>query len=248
VSAVRAAAVGAIVVALAGCASTREDALRFGSFEVVPATGASRGVVLGAPHGTADTNTDAITKHLAEDLGYPAVIARGFTRKETGDRRINVNRPTEGAGLRPGEEIGSMRAEHVFAEYGRLEAESAGGRIEVLVEFHCTADSLVGGVINVGTSGLSAEQAARVKQMYYKALEAVIAGTKVRRVELAIEPIDRVPMGSGAAKARGTPRLARRAMEIEMPISMTRLALGDGPYRKVYANFLREAIPYLQSQ
>ncbi len=239
----------AILAAIAGCAAmSREEALKLGSFEVVRARGAPDGVVMGAPHGTADTHTDAIAKLLAQDLGYPAVIARGFTRKETGDRRINVNRPTEGAGRRPNEEIGSMRAEHVFAEYERLELESAGGEVKVLVEIHCTADANVGGVINVGTTGMSAEQAARVKQMYYRALDAVAAGTKVRRVDLMIEPIDRVPMGSGAAKMRGTPRLARYSMEIEMPISMTPLALGSGPYRKVYANFLREAVPYLRAQ
>jgi hypothetical protein len=239
----------AVALTIAGCATvSKEDALKYGSFEVVHGNAAPKGVVLGAPHGTADTNTDMITKLVAQDLGYPAVIARGFTKKETGDHRINVNRPTEGAGLRPSEEIGSVRAEHVYAEYSRLEVEASGGEVKVLVEFHCTGDRLVGGVINVGTSGLSAEQATRVKQMYYRALDAVTIGTHVRRVDLAIEPIDRVPMGSGAAKARGTPRLARRAMEIEMPISMTTLAVGDGPYRKIYAGFLREAIPYLLAE
>lgn len=239
--------VAALVIA--GCATvSREDALKYGSFEVVRGHAPLKGVVLGAPHGTADTNTDTITKLVAQDLGYSAVIARGFTKKETGDRRINVNRPTEGAGLRPGEEVGSMRAEHVYAEYSRLEVEAAGGEMKVLVEFHCTGDRLVGGVINVGTRGLSAEQATRVKRMYYRALDEVAAGTQMRRVDLAIEPIDQVPMGSGAAKTRGTPRLADRAMEIEMPISMTHLAIGDGPYRKVYAKFLREAIPYLLAQ
>lgn len=29
---------------------------------------------------------------------------------------------------------------------------------------------------------------------------------------------------------------------------MTTLATGNGPYRKVYGNFLREAIPYLLAQ
>lgn len=230
------------------CAVSKEDALKLGSFEVVQGASAPHGVVIGAPHGTADTHTDEITKLVAHDLGYPAVIARGFTKKETGDHRINVNRPTEGAGLRPSEEIGSLRAEQVYEEYKRLEIASAGGAMKVLVEFHCTADSAVGGIINVGTHGLSADQATRVKQMYYRALDEVAAGGNLRRVDLAIEPIDRVPMGSGAAKVRGTPRLADRAMEIEMPISMTRLAIGDGPYRKVYVKFLREAIPYLLAQ
>jgi hypothetical protein len=241
------ASLAAMLVLLSGCATvTLEEALKLGSFEAVHGAAVRPGVVLGAPHGTADTNTAAIAKELAQDLGMPAVIARGFTKKETGDKRINVNRPTEGAGLTFSQEVWSPRASQVFQEYRRLILESAGGNLDVLVEIHCTADSAVSGAIEVGTAGMSREQARRVKEMYYRALDAVTAGTNIRRVDIRIEPADEVAMGSGAAKRIGMPTLARVAMEIEMPYSMTPLALGNGPYHKVYAAFLREAIPYLR--
>jgi hypothetical protein len=240
-------ALAAAVVAV-GCATTREDALKLGSFERVAGKGAPKGVVLGAPHGSADVRTDAITRDVAHELGLPAVIAHGFTKQVTGDLRINVNRPTEGAGLAVDQEGWSSRAEQVYQEYKRNLLESAGGDLDVLVEFHCTADHLTGGAINVGTKGLTAEQARHLKEIYRRALEHAAAGTNVRRVEMLIQPVDSVPMGSGAAKKMGTPTLARIAMEIEMPLSITPLAVGDGPYRKVYGAFLREAIPYLQAR
>lgn len=233
----------------AGCATvTREEALKLGHFERVAGRNAPRGVVLGAPHGTADTRTDIITRDVASDLGLPAVIAHGFTKQDTGDRRINVNRPTEGAGLRVNQEGWTARADQVFQEYKRSLLEAAGGDIDILVEFHCTADHLTGNAVNVGTKGLTAEQARHLKEAYNRALDSVAGRPGMRRVPMVIEPIDPVPMGSGAAKKMGTPTLARIAMEIEMPISITPLAVEDGPYRKVYDAFLREAIAYLRSR
>src|SRR5258706_10989656 len=89
-----------------GCATaTKEEALAFGWFEVVQGKPSLRGVVLAAPHGTADCNTGVIVKNLARDVGISVLIASKFSRKETGDRRINVNRPTEGAGLNSNQEI-----------------------------------------------------------------------------------------------------------------------------------------------
>ena len=236
------------VVVAAGCATvSREEALKLGSFERVPGKGAYPGAILGAPH-SGDTRTDAITRDVAHDLGLPAVIAHGFTKKKTGDLRLNVNRPTEGAGLAVDQEGWTARADAVFQEYKRNLLESSGGRLDVLVEFHCTADHLTGGAINVGTKGLTAEQARHLKDIYRRVLDRTAAGTNIRRVDMLIEPVDSVPMGSGAAKKMGTPTLARIAMEIEMPLSITPLAVGDGPYRKVYGAFLREAIPYLQAR
>lgn len=243
------AAAWTLAVLCGGCAAvSREEAMKYGHFERVAGKGAPTGVVLGAPHGTADTGTDALTRDVAHDLGLPAVIAHGFTKQDTGDLRINVNRPTEGAGLKVSQEGRTARAEQVFEEYKRNLLESAGGELDILVEFHCTADHLTGNAINVGTRGLTAAQALHLKDVYNRELESAAARSGVRRVPMLIEPADSVPMGSGAAKKFGTPTLARVAMEIEMPISIVPLALRDGPYRRVYDGFVREAIAYLRAR
>ena len=237
------------LAALAGCATVaKEDALKFGSFEVLHGRPAYSGAVLGAPHGTGDINTAPITKLLSQDLGVSAVIARGFTVKETGDKRINVNRPTEGAGLSLKEEIWTPRAKTVYEEYRRLVLDSANPSLVVLIEIHCTADAAVGGAIEIGTTGMSREQARRVKEIYYQALDAATAGTNTRRVDLKIEPFDVVAMGGAAAKSWGTPTLAQISLQVELPISMTPLALGIGTYRKVLNAFVRDAIAYLNTR
>lgn len=237
----------AIVLALAmvaGCATvSREQALAFGSFEVVRGPA---GVLIGAPHGTGDTNTGAIAKGLARELKVPAVIAWGFTRKETGDRRINVNRPTEGAGLSPRDEPRTERGAHVWDEYRRLMLEAGGGAVPLYIELHCNDHPGTKGMIEIATTGVSAEKAARLKRIYVRARDAHAGSAP--RVELGIEPIDTIYMGGGGAKAGGSLALARRAIMIELPQRLTPQFLAGKPYEKVLATFLREAIPVLQER
>ena len=234
---------------LAGCATvTREEALRFGSFEVIPGPANRHGVVLGAPHGTADTNTAQIAALLAKDLGVPVLIARGFTRLETGDRRINVNRPTEGVAADAGfnSELWTGRAGQVWQEYRRLLLDTAGQDLVLYIEIHSNNHPATGGAIEIATTGFSSEQARRIRDTYYRSRDQALAGTNAKRVELKIEPIEPVYMNGYGSKNHGAAKLARMSMQVEIPIPATSLALEKGPYRKVLAATLREAIAVLQ--
>ena len=106
----------------------------------------------------------------------------------------------------------------MFREYRRLVLEAAGPNLLVLVEIHCTVDTAVKGAIEVATTGMSRERARRVREMYYRALDAATAGTRIRRVELRIEPFDEVAMNGAAAKQFGTPALAQVSLQIELPV------------------------------
>jgi hypothetical protein len=245
----RALAFAAVLLWMAGCATiSREQALELGSFEVVRGEAGRHGVLIGAPHGTGDTNTGAIARRLARELGLPAVIAWGFTRKESGDLRINVNRPTEGAGLSPRDEKWTARAAHAWEEYRRLMLEAAGGGPPALyIELHCNDHPRTQGMIEVATTGITREQAIRIKGLYYGARDASIRGG-VQRVDLRIEQVDEIYMGGGAAKGFGSLALARRSIMIELPLKATPLALEGRPYEKVLAAFLREAIALVERE
>ena len=245
--------IGFVLVALLGaCAGggtiTREEALKFGSFEVLRGQPNRQGVVFGAPHGTGDTNTGAIAKRLALELGVPAVIAHGFTKRETGDMRINVNRPTEGAGLYFNQEARTFRAGHVWEEYRRLLLEATKGELDLYIEFHCNEHPSTGGAIEIATTGISYDQAQRARRLYYQARDGVAAGRTMPKVEVKVEPVDRIYMVASGAKNHGSMALARRAIHIEIPVPTTRLALGEGPYAKVFDVFLRDLIALLQAR
>ena len=244
--AMRALAVLATLSGLCGCATaTKEEALAFGSFEVLQGQPSHRGVVLAAPHGTADCNTGVIVKNLALDLGIPAVIASRFSRKETGDRRINVNRPTEGAGLYFSQETWTSRAAHVWEEYRRLVLESGGQRFALYIEIHCNIHPATGGMIEVATNGVSHDQAVLLKRLYYQARDKIISeGTPM--VDLKMEPVDKVYMSAYGAKNHGAMGLAPVAIHVEIPGPITNLAARENaPYRRVFANFLRDLVANL---
>ncbi len=221
-----------------GCATaTKEEALAFGSFEIVQGKPGLRGVVLAAPHGTADCNTGVIVKNLARDVGISVLIAS--------DRRINVNRPTEGAGLNSNQEIWSPRAAHVWDEYRRLMLEAAGPRLALYIEIHCNTHPATGGMIEVATKGVSRDQAALLKRRYYEARDRIVSGS-TPKVDLKMEPVDQVYMSAGAAKNNGAMGLAPVAIHIEIPGPVTNIATRENdPYRKVFASFLRDAIANL---
>lgn len=245
----RAMAVLVTLVGLCGCATvTKEEALAFGSFEVLQGQPSQRGAVLAAPHGTADCNTGVIVKNLARDLGIPAVIATRFSKKETGDRRINVNRPTEGAGLHFDQETWTSRAAHVWQEYRRLVLESGGQRLALYIEIHCNTHPATGGMIEVATKGVSYDQAVVLKRLYYQARDEIISeGTP--KVDLKMEPVDKVYMSAFGAKNHGAMGLAPVAIHIELPGPITNLAARENaPYRKVLASFLQGAVANLHPE
>lgn len=121
-----------MLVTLAAPAIPHEHlAHELGEFEFLPT---STGVLIAAPHGTIDANTALVAVEAARRLGAGYVVARGFTADRT---RINVNRPTEGAGLACAQEAHTARAREVYGLYTRLVSVAAGGRpLRLYVEIH----------------------------------------------------------------------------------------------------------------
>jgi hypothetical protein len=204
----------ALLVAPAAVAQDR-IAHDHGSFEVVPT---SNGVVLGAPHGTFDRGTDVVTGAAARRLGAGYVLFRG----RTGDvSRINVNRPTEGAGLACEMETTTDRARAVYDEYVRLVRAAAGGRpLRLYVEVHGHAAPQLASIVDAAATGLTAGDATALKERF---AETVVL---VRRtwpsypaLGLRAEPVDRVTYTAACAKTIGILSLESvpRALHLEFP-------------------------------
>lgn len=82
-------AVFTLVVSSAAQERVRDEQ---GEFEYLAA---ANGVLITAPHGTYDINTAPLAIAVAGRLGAGYIVFRGST---AAGARINVNRPTEGAG------------------------------------------------------------------------------------------------------------------------------------------------------
>src|SRR5215469_14024506 len=116
------------------------------------------GYVIGAPHGTTDSATDAIGLDLARRTGFGSAVATGFGKLDADGRRYNVNRPTESvAGAPPGSERETEAARRVFEAYGRSVTEASQGPLRLYVEVHGNAHQDTAGCVEIATVGLSKE-------------------------------------------------------------------------------------------
>ncbi|MGH2375873.1 MAG: hypothetical protein ACRDIC_20680, partial [bacterium] len=132
-----------------------------GEFEYLAAAG---GVLITAPHGTADFNTAPLAISVARALGTGYVVFRGSM---AGSMRINVNRPTEGGSMTCPNEPATDRARATYDAYVRLVRAALGGeRSALYVELHGNADPRTAQNIEVASKGMTDADAVTMKEAY----------------------------------------------------------------------------------
>lgn len=207
----------ALVVLVAPVIAQERLAHELGEFEFLST---STGVLITAPHGTYDANTAPLAVEAARRLGAGYVVARRFTVDGT---RINVNRPTEGAGLTCAREPRTARAKEVYGLYTQLVSSAAVGHpLRLYVEIHGNSDSRTSQQVEIATTGISRDQARSVKDAYpailVRAREQVPAYPDLA---LLVEPLDRVIFNASCAKSVGIfgTDLVPRVVHFEFPRS-----------------------------
>ena len=167
--------------------------------------------LISAPHGTFDLYTAEIAESVCGLLGWNCVMARGYVVDGV---RINVNRPTEGAGLSPENEIESERATCVF-EYFLHEAQA------VLFESETTFYVEIHGAgaiqdVQIATVGIPFDQAVRMKAVLQAAWNAQSGSSRT----IHMEPVDSITFTARASKERGMLSRFQPAIHIELPRAM----------------------------
>lgn len=214
-----------------------------GRIDSIGARKPSRGVVLGAPHGSFDWFTGEVVEELSYRTGLPAAIARGFTPTEANGWRINVNRPTERRYPTDGVGRRSERAQAAFSDYAQTLATLAGGPLELYIEMHQSGPL---SHIDVATVGITSEAARFIKNAYRDIRDAVLAAhPQVGKVELLIEPLDSIEIGAWAAKDQGVLKLAKTALHFELPAYRV---LQDDRTRRVYTQIFAELVGRIVKQ
>lgn len=207
----------ALVTSVAPALAQERLVHELGEFEF---SSSSAAILITAPHGTYDANTALLATRIARRLGAGYVAARQFTADRT---RINVNRPTEGAGLACAQERHTVRAQEVYDLYTRLLRTVAAGRpLRLYVEIHGNSNPRSARQIEIATSGISPSEVQSVKEDY----PAVLARTRERlpaypELTLLVEPLDRMFFTASCAKSVGilSTDFAPRAIHFELPRS-----------------------------
>lgn len=202
------------------------------------------GVVIGAPHGTSDKDTDIIATDLAGLTGFGLVVARGFSHVDAEGRRLNVNRPTESIpGDTPAREGQTQEARRVYEAYRRHVAEAAQGPLRLYVEVHGNAHEASAGRVEMATVGLSRDDAWRLKTLFELIRDSRLDDPSVPRLEIWVEPLDPLRYTASAAKQVGMLGVAPRALHIELPRA-ARTTYRE-PYTKLLGAFLSESATFL---
>jgi hypothetical protein len=204
-----------------------------GKIESIPSRAQRRGLVIAAPHGSFDEYTAEVVRQISYRTGLAAVIATGFTPTECTGWRINVNRPTERSYPGGEIEIGSTRAQKVYAAFKQTVFEAVQQDLNLYIDIHQNGRQKN---IEVATVGISKGQARVIRETYRDARDEVLKHTTgVAPVDLMIEPLDAVEIGAWAAKAGGILSVARKSLHVELPMNPT---LGSPKARNAYTAIL----------
>jgi hypothetical protein len=186
-----------------------------GHFETLSTT---QGILIAAPHGTYDIRTDVLAKDVARTLGAGYVIAGGFASPSP---RINVNRPSEGAGHTCEKERRTERARDVYDQYARLIDKIRDGKpLRLYVEIHGHTSIPFLNRLEIATTGITTEEARRLKDRFPAFLaQAKAAYPAYPDLELRIEPLDKIYFGARCNKTTGylSTRNMERALHMEIP-------------------------------
>jgi hypothetical protein len=216
---------------------------QLGRFEYSEPEPNMSGVVIGAPHGTYDEYTAELVEQLGFRTGLATVIARGFTPTETGGWRINVNRPSEKNYLAPEFEVNSSRARKIYHAFKEIVLDAAGGDLRLYFDVHQYG---VDKMIQIATVGIDSRQALSIKRAYQRILDRLfMEDAGIDRVELLIEPLDKIEIGAWPAKYRGILSVARKSLHIELPLHS---ALRGKKNRDFYTRVMAELIKYAQQE
>ncbi|HLC26365.1 MAG TPA: hypothetical protein VJM80_06315 [bacterium] len=188
---------------------------KLGQFEIIQG---KPGVVIGVPHGIADPYTDVIGYALALRTGAGAVIATRFCCRWTDHRRINVNRPTERAGVPPPLEALTDRATEIYELYRKLVHQAAQGPLGLYWEIHGNNRSESTGQIEVATVGVDRDLAREIKESYFSIRDTVLeTETGVLKLDFKIEPLDQVHFSARSAKNWEVFQDAALVLQLELP-------------------------------
>jgi hypothetical protein len=248
--------VGVVSLLVYGCAThpvtVEPEAPRGGEPRLTDARGhistrpGRAGVVVAAPHGTTDTRTGDMAAEIARRTGFGLVVATGFAlepdTKDQPGRRFQVNRPFDGIpGRGPADERATPDARSVYEEYERRVRETARGALRFYVEIHGNNRRDTATRIEIATVGVDHAHAVQLRTLLELTRDAHLRSHReAPRLDVLVEPADRVFYAAGGAKRDGILRWPDRALHIELP-RIARHEFRD-VYTAILVDFLTEAV------
>lgn len=219
--------VSTLLALAAPVAAAPADPVSVGHFETWTGT---TGMVVAAPHGGFDLHSDAVARQVALATGAGYVLASGYRTK---DHPWNVNRPTEGVGLKAEDERHTPEAKAIYLAYAEQVARQCP---KLYVEIHGNSRPESADAIEVATLNVP-DAAARALQAEFRRRVDALDGA-YPRFDLKIEPFDAIHFRAGGAKRFGVFNRVPRVVHLELPGAMR----FDEPTRTRYAWVIAQSL------
>ena len=217
----RLASVSAGIVVLSGCATQRAEGPVVAPDRHIAVRPGRAGFVVAAPHGTSDIYTADIAGEIARRTGFGLVVGR--QREPSTDPE-----PTEAA-------------RRVDALYEQRVREAAQGPLRFYAEIHGNNRTTCAGQIEIATVGVDRELALRLRSLAELIRDAHLrASREIQRLDVLIEPVDRVTYRVSGATRDGILGVTERRLHIELP-QCARRDWRDA-YTAILSDFLAQAV------
>jgi hypothetical protein len=195
------------------------------------------GIVIGAPYGALDKNTDVIAGDLARLTGFSLVVVERVAQAGSDGRGFDTNRvPATPARLAP-------ETRRMDEGYWRHVADAAQGPLGLYVEVYGNGRGGNVGRVEITTVGLSGDDAWRLRTLFELIRDSRLDDPAVPRLEVSVESLDRLRSTASAARQGGVPTSAPRALHIDLP-QAARTTYRE-VYTKVLGAFLSESVTFL---
>ena len=216
----------------------REQIQDLGRFEFREPAAGLEGVVIGAPHGRTDRNSDILATALSDRTGAGLAIAYGF-----GSKRIPVNQPIVRTGAYPASSKVPQRGS-VFREFRKILQQAAKGELDLYIGVHRSGTGK-SDRIEVATSGLTFEEAMALKAAYMGIRDRLALGKEAPRLEMAIEPLERISWRDSGVKHHGVLLIAEKGLNIRLPQSFSSNA-GERVYAEILCRWIEQVLVVLR--
>lgn len=224
----------AFLFLMKGCSSyqpiLKEQVLKDrGRFEFREPVSGLEGVVIGAPHGKTDRNSDRIALAISDRTGAGLVIGYGFKSK-----RLSVAQPIVRSGPDFFMPRGLVERGSVYREFRAILRKTAKAGLEIYMGIHRSSDKKVADRIEVATGGLAFDEARVLKEAYIKILDELTAGKEVPKLTMEIEPLDRISWRTSGVKHHGVLLIAEKGVHLRIP------QMFSEPAEELYAEILSQ--------
>lgn len=217
----------------------REEMQGLGHFEYREPADGLEGVVIGAPHGGSDRNSDKIARTISDRTGAGLVMAYGFK-----SRRLSVSQPVVRLSPYPALH-GSSRRASVFDDYKRMLQKAAKGEMDLYIGVHRSKEREVADRIEVVTSGLTFEEAKALKAAYMEIRNLLLEGRQAPHLEIAIEPLDKISWRTAGEKHHGVLLIAAKGLNLRVPGNLSPEP-AEGLYTEILSRWIDRTIKLLR--